>query len=347
MQPARVFSSEETMPRRPRCDEPGAWHHVTNRGIAKRTLFEGASDIRCFLALLARAVRGGMLEVHAFCVLMTHFHLLVRSPRGELSQAMQVIQNQYVRRFNRRRRRDGTLVRGRFWSKRVLSLRYRSLLVQYIDRNPVKAGMAESAARYPFGSAKQYAAQSGPRWLTRAWVEAAVREATGAQTYDPREYAKAFPPARGTSLDALVASRLSYAGEEDDPLDDLFGAAPAAVRSWMRYKARLADETKPGMPVVDASSVLQAVARAATDPWAVRWGRKQRCAWTVARAVLLRDLAGATYAEIARLCGRSPHYWRTTYGQHGDHINSDSEYRNRVLELTRAVLTNWSPNTNR
>lgn len=113
------------MARLNRCDEPGSWHHVVNRGIAKRTLFEDREDIRYFLSRLAREVRRGRLEIHAYCVLTTHFHALVKSPRGELSEAMRRSQNEYSRFFNRRHRRDGTLVRGRFLSRPVDSLEYR------------------------------------------------------------------------------------------------------------------------------------------------------------------------------------------------------------------------------
>lgn len=67
-----------------------------NRGIARRTLFEGREDIRFFLSRLARSVRRGQLEIHAFCVLTTHFHLLVRSPVGELSTVMRQVQLDYV-----------------------------------------------------------------------------------------------------------------------------------------------------------------------------------------------------------------------------------------------------------
>ena len=67
------------MARRNRRDRPGSWHHVVNRGIAKRPLFEDKSDVRYFLSRLALEVRRGRLEIHAFCVLTTHFHLLVRT----------------------------------------------------------------------------------------------------------------------------------------------------------------------------------------------------------------------------------------------------------------------------
>ena len=95
------------MPRNPRNDHEGGVFHLTNRGGAKRTTFEVDRDYRYAKSRLAYAVRRGEIEVLAFSFLMTHFHLLVRS-RGRLSEAMRRIQNEYVRYFNRARRRDGT-----------------------------------------------------------------------------------------------------------------------------------------------------------------------------------------------------------------------------------------------
>ena len=119
------------MPRPTREGEPGAWFHVTNRGIARRPAFPGRASARQFLAELARAHRSGRLEVHAYSVLATHYHLLLRSPVGEMSAAMQRVGNRYVRWFNRRARRDGPLFRGRFSSSRIDTERYHPAVIRY------------------------------------------------------------------------------------------------------------------------------------------------------------------------------------------------------------------------
>ncbi|NJN14734.1 MAG: hypothetical protein HC813_03755, partial [Planctomycetes bacterium] len=100
------------MARRPRNDSADSWHHVMNRGLAKRTLFERDEDYRKFLALVAAEVRAGRIEVHAYSLLQTHFHLLLRSVTGELSEAMRRIQNGYSRWFNRSRRATGRSCAG-------------------------------------------------------------------------------------------------------------------------------------------------------------------------------------------------------------------------------------------
>src|SRR5262245_45253642 len=137
------------MPHPPRHDYRESWHHVMNRGIARRTVFELPRDGRRFLAGLARAVRRGDVRVHAYSLLSTHYHLLVSSPAGRLSEGIGRAQNEYVRYFNRDRRRDGPLFRGRFTSKLVKTAAYRHTLVRYIDHNPVLAGLAAAPAEHP------------------------------------------------------------------------------------------------------------------------------------------------------------------------------------------------------
>lgn len=85
------------MARPPRPDQPGSWHRVLYCGLAKRPLFEGQVDIRSLLSKLAREVRKGRLELHAWCLLTTHFHLLVRSPAGALSEARRRARNDLSR----------------------------------------------------------------------------------------------------------------------------------------------------------------------------------------------------------------------------------------------------------
>jgi hypothetical protein len=73
------------MPRACRSDYPGAWSHVMNRGSARRTIFETRADVRHFLALLAHAARRGGIDIHAYCLMATHYHLLVRSKTARLA----------------------------------------------------------------------------------------------------------------------------------------------------------------------------------------------------------------------------------------------------------------------
>jgi REP element-mobilizing transposase RayT len=332
------------MPRKPRRDEPGAWHHVGNRGLAKRAFFEKESDVRYFLSRLARTIRAGALEVHAFTLLTTHYHLMVRSPRGELSGAMQWVQNQYVRMFNRRYRRDGPLVRQRFWSNRVRSDAYRHKLVRYLDLNPVVAGIVDDPFAYAFGSASAYVGRR-PRWLSTDWVDDAVRAATAGEASDARAYAATFNVLDDDAVIALVEARMRRPDTDEDPLDSLVDAAPARVRAWLQSKARNGDGTTLGLPLAAAQVIMATIEgqEAAQGEWLLDWGRKSRNAWAVLRGVLLRELAAARFSEVVALCGGSAAHWRTTLERHRRAIADDADYAMRVAELTRAILRRAHP----
>jgi len=327
------------MARKPRLDTPGAWHHVMNRGIARRTVFETRQDFREFLAGVARAARCRQIEVHAFCLMSTHFHLLVRSPSGRLSEGMRSVLNGYVRRFNHRRGRDGALFRGRFLSKLVQSLTYRHLLVRYIDSNPVSAGMTAAAENYPYGSARWYAQTTGPPWLERSWVESTVRAGTR-RSYDPRGYRQVFRAELPVPLRELVAARISAKGIGADPLDDLAGAASPTVLDWLRQRALLADGTVPVLAVCNPQSVAAVVdrERRSLGQWILRPGRKAVDGWTQVHAGLLYDLCGLSGSQVGRILGFSASGVGKLRARHRLEIAADDTYASRVGEMARGAL---------
>ena len=309
-----------------------------NRGIARRTLFESAGDISILLEQIGEAVDRGVVEVHAFCALTTHYHLLVRSPVGELGYAMQRIQTEYSRWFNRSRRRDGPLVRGRYASKLVDSLRYRRAVVRYIDRNPVSAGIVPRASEYPHCSARSYQTGSPhPSWLERGWVESEVRRACDLPEYEPSRYTDVFGKLP-EALARVIEARWRHRSLED-PLDELVSAAPGQVVDWMRRKARLADGTSPGLPVASVSSVAAAVEGIEIE--ACDLGR--RSPTTVLLAGLVRELAGARIDEIADLIGCSSSAAARYVRLHRGLLQSEAEadYQRRAGEAAQRALADW------
>jgi REP element-mobilizing transposase RayT len=316
-------------------DSQGAWHHVMNRGLARRSVFEDRECVRYFLSCLARVVRKGLLEVHAYCVMTTHFHLLVRSPTGELSRGMQLVQNRYVRWFNRRARRDGPLFRGRFLSRHVDSLEYRRTLVRYIDHNPVAAGMVLCAELYPHGSARRYREARGPLWLRRSWVEEDARARAGASRFSYELYQLAFGAPLGEGTKELVEARLLSNARGPDPLDDLIHSAPESVGRWMQRKAELADGTRPGIPCASPTAVLRSwEQRVRAHPeWRLPRGGKPVEVWPVLLVGLLRDLAGSSWTEIRQRTNASPSGIQRRYQAHQAWMGMDAAYLEMVGEV--------------
>jgi REP element-mobilizing transposase RayT len=335
------------MARRPRADTPGSWHHVINRAIAKRPYFEARSDKRYFLARLAYEVRAGRLEVHAFCLMTTHFHLLVRSPIGEMSEAMRRIQCAYSRYFNRRRRRDGPLIRARFFSKLVDTDSYRRAVVRYIDANAVRADIVTASAEHEFGSARSYVVGPHPRWLSSEWVVQRALELSGLAEFSTSAYLAAFGPRDGEDLDSLcklIELRMASTGEVD-PLDDLVGKTPLQVRRWMVRKASLADGMEIGLPVCGPPAVHRAIERqlAAQGEWLVDRDSRTWRGSQLALSGLLRDLCCMPYRQIARVCRIS--VWNATrYAElHRLSIVEGGYYAATVSEIAHRALAATVP----
>lgn len=326
------------VPHRRARDDPGGWYHVMNRAIARRTMFERRADIRTFLAALARCVRRGWLEVHAYTLLNTHYHMLVRSPVGRLADSMQRVQLTYSRAFNRGRHRDGPLVRGRYRSKRVSSLGYRRVLVAYIDANPVRAGIVGQASAYPYGSAWHYARRSGPLWLERSWVESEVRAASG-QDFEPSGYRAAFGVRVPSVLHRLVGARIVH-GSLEDPLDEILGARPEQVAEWMRRKALLADGTRPGLPVSDLATVERSI-EASLDASKRAGERIADNEWRAMTAGLAQALTSCTQAQIAASLDCSPSWAGELIRAHRRRIVVDASYAARAAEIARGITARW------
>jgi REP element-mobilizing transposase RayT len=154
------------MGRTHRKDYPYAYHHVMNRAGAKRWVFLRDEHRHAFLESLQHVVKVDNIEVHAFCLMGNHFHLLMRSPKSNLSQAMQHLSSIFTRKFNRIEKIDGALFRGRFKSIVVGHDEYLRVLCRYIRRNPVAAGLVKHPSDYVWSSYQFYAGKrEPPSWL--------------------------------------------------------------------------------------------------------------------------------------------------------------------------------------
>lgn len=327
------------MPRLPRKDFPGALHHITNRGIARRTIFERAEDVRYFLSRIARAVRRGEIKALSYNCMTTHFHLFAESPRGEIAIAMRRIQGEYSRYFNRRRRRDGSLYRRRYFSRIVDTQAYQDNLVRYIDANAVEAGLVARPEWHVCASAYWYARGYGPPWLSREMLEARAAERCGASAFHPDLYRRAFAPVLRPGLKEWILERLARGEGPPDPLDDLIAAAPPKVLSWMRRKASLADGTGIGVPLVPWQAIAEGLKSVAAGLRALPCLDRRLCPLdSIAFAGLLRDLGGLSYPRIAAITRCSETAAKHRVRRHRALIAGDPVYGDIVAGLAHRAL---------
>jgi hypothetical protein len=254
---------------------------------------------------------------------------------------MQRAEDAYARTFNRSRRRDGPLFRGRFGNRIIDSEAYWWSVLRYIDRNPVEAGLCTRPRDYPHGSARHYCRARGPVWLRRDAVEESIgRREEGA--WDPLAYVE-FDDELLSAGQRWVAERRreqALADDGRDPLEELLGAAPEKVRLWMEGKARLADGTLPGHVLVAPGTVIALLeARRARDPGrTVATGGKARALWEALEVGTLRGDCGLRLREIASEIGASICKVQDRLRAHADGLAGDPSYVAEAASLLAEAI---------
>ena len=154
-----------------RIEFPGALYHVTAKGNARQDIFLDDEDREQFLAVLSRVVSRFHLLLHAYCLMDNHFHLVVETPDGNLSNTMRQLNGVYTQAFNRRHQRVGHVLQGRFKAIIVDRDSYLLELCRYVVLNPVRAKITRKPGTYPWSS---YCATAGltptPPYLTIDWL---------------------------------------------------------------------------------------------------------------------------------------------------------------------------------
>jgi REP element-mobilizing transposase RayT len=154
-----------------RIEYPGAFYHVTSRGNERRTVFQSNRDRERYLSYLESAHERYGAVIHVYCLMGNHYHLLLETPRGNLSQIIHHINGAYTTYFNIKRDRSGHLFQGRFKGILVEKDAYCKELSRYIHLNPVRAGMVKAPLEYPWSSYRYFVGRDKkPEWLTMELV---------------------------------------------------------------------------------------------------------------------------------------------------------------------------------
>ena len=155
------------MARLPRLTLPGYPHHIIQRGNNRQPIFAATADYQVLLNLLDENARKFEVAIHAYVLMTNHFHLLATPQTSDgLPQMMQAVGRRYVRYFNDRQKRSGTLWEGRYRSTLIQTDRYLLACMAYIDLNPVRAGLVAQARDYPWSSHGHFIGQHLDKLVT-------------------------------------------------------------------------------------------------------------------------------------------------------------------------------------
>ena len=155
------------MARLPRLTLAGYPHHVIQRGNDRQAIVRDDADREKLLLLLTEQGRLFHVAVHAYVIMDNHFHLLLTPQTNEgLPAMMQAVGRSYVRYFNNRYKRTGTLWEGRYRSNLIESECYLLVCMAYIDLNPVRAGMVGQPEDFKWSSHRHCIGQVSDKLVT-------------------------------------------------------------------------------------------------------------------------------------------------------------------------------------
>ena len=155
------------MARQPRLTVAAYPHHVIQRGNDRQAIVRDDADRERLLSLWQEHAQTFKVAIHAWVIMDNHFHLLLTPETDEgLPQMMQAVGRAYVRYFNLRHQRTGTLWEGRYRSNLIESERYLLACMVYIDLNPVRAGMVELPGDFKWSSHRHCIGQASHKWVT-------------------------------------------------------------------------------------------------------------------------------------------------------------------------------------
>lgn len=154
------------MARLPRLTVPDLPHHIIQRGNNRQAIVLDDADRETLLALIVEQARAHGVALHAWVLMDNHFHLLATPTTADgVPRMMQAIGRTYVRRFNNRHHRTGTLWEGRYKSTLVQTERYLLACMVYIELNPVRAGMVSDPRDHAWSSHRHHVGLRSDRHL--------------------------------------------------------------------------------------------------------------------------------------------------------------------------------------
>lgn len=175
-----------------RLEFEGAVYHLTGRGNARQNIFLDPMDFGIFLEILSQTISRYGWICHAYCLMDNHYHLLIETPKANLSLGMRHINGSYTQKFNRRHKRVGHVFQGRFKAILVEKGSHLLELSRYVVLNPVRARMVQKAEDWKWSS------YSATGWggrkaecLTEEWILSQFDKKKGEARRKYREFVRA------------------------------------------------------------------------------------------------------------------------------------------------------------
>lgn len=311
-----------------RIEYPNAYYHISNRGDGKKTIFPGDQYYQAFLKGLADACLRLNVEVHSYCLLKKEYHLLIKTPEGNLSRFMRQVDGLYTQNFQRLKKMKGSVFRSRYKAVLVQSEKYLHPVSRYLHCLPKKSRQnpeTHAWSSYAFFTNK---AKKEP-WLNRD--EVLSRLGKGVRPYS--RYANYVAEGVDDELDHFYGKKnlLSILGDDKFRKKAQAKSSPSAVRGVSKgSQAKLRPSMRQVVKAVAERFKVteKSIYRAARGP-----GSKNIPRWIA--MYLCQEVSGVTLQTIARRFGLKRYGTvSTTIGKLKQEFNSSLKIYNVVKKLT-------------
>jgi putative transposase len=189
-------------------------HHITQRGNARRAVFDSDGDRLAYLNLLDAYSRMHRLQIVGYCLMPNHVHLIAIPLRTDaMHRALHTAHGRYSAYLNARESRTGHIWQARFYSCPMDDNHFWTAL-RYVERNPVRAGMVKTAESYPWSSAAIHCGADRSPWLLdlgawrSRWTPAEWREFLA---FDPSQQAAEAEKIRARTLTGRPLGSATFA----------------------------------------------------------------------------------------------------------------------------------------
>jgi putative transposase len=143
------------MPRRAVQFCPGEYYHLYNRGNNRECVFFARENYLFFLRQWREYV-SRVSDVVAYCLMPTHYHVLIQLKDKDLSHCLQLLAISYTKAINKSCQRVGVVFQGAFKARHIDRNEYLVHLSRYIHLNPVLAGLVKQVEDWEFSSYREY-----------------------------------------------------------------------------------------------------------------------------------------------------------------------------------------------
>ncbi len=302
-----------------------AFYHVTSRGNTRQPIFFDDKDRERFIEVLKRAKERYAYLLHAYALMDNHYHLLLETPRANLSRIMQTINTSYTVYVNKRHDRTGHLFQGRFKAIVVEKDAYLLELSRYIHLNPVRAGLVLQPEAYRWTSYTSFIEPTEEGLVERAATLSYF--GTGLQRARERYQAFVMAPVSGSPLQNLTRP--------------ILGSDAFVARVASHGGASPADEEIPRAQRLTATPSIPAIVAACASFYAIPQthllSRGKRKPHRELAVYLAKVASGSTNKEVGAFFGIKGSAVSEIMKRAERRQKEDADFRSKVAELRKQL----------